>query len=77
MVERRQRDDDRNEGMAGAAAESAEADVSPTCFNPSCDNPGTKRCGRCKRAFYCSSDCQVAHWRSGHKRRCKATAEEK
>jgi hypothetical protein len=28
-------------------------------------------CGRCKSAFYCSKDCQTAHWRE-HKRRCKA-----
>ena len=40
------------------------------CYKP---GPG-KRCGRCKRVFYCGSECQVKHWKEGrnggHKNRC-------
>ena len=37
------------------------------------DHENWKRCGRCKQAFYCDKDCQVAHWkRGGHKQACKA-----
>ena len=28
------------------------------------------RCARCKRASYCSKECQVKHWKSGHKEEC-------
>lgn len=28
------------------------------------------RCSRCKIAMYCSKDCQVKAWKSGHKREC-------
>lgn len=34
-------------------------------------NPRLKKCGRCKRAAYCSPACQRAHW-SKHKPECKA-----
>ena len=27
-------------------------------------------CGRCRVAVYCSRECQINHWRSGHKERC-------
>lgn len=27
-------------------------------------------CGKCKRAAYCSRECQAAHWKSGHKSEC-------
>ena len=44
-----------------------------------CDNPGCGKrlqkplqCSRCKKAQYCSKDCQVAAWKSGHKRECVA-----
>ncbi len=29
-----------------------------------------KRCGRCHSVAYCSTDCQRAHWRSGHRTEC-------
>ncbi|XP_057299229.1 uncharacterized protein LOC130629870 [Hydractinia symbiolongicarpus] len=31
---------------------------------------GSKRCVRCKNAFYCSRECQVQHWKNGHKKSC-------
>ena len=29
-----------------------------------------KRCGGCKRVFYCSRECQMAAWKAGHKAVC-------
>ena len=38
--------------------------------------PATKICSLCKLVYYCSKECQVAHWKTGgHKAECKkATA---
>jgi hypothetical protein len=32
----------------------------------------TFKCGKCRVATYCSKDCQVAHWKAGHKKECNA-----
>ena len=41
------------------------------CANrPGCSNPGLKKCGRCQAAYYCSPDCQRAHWQTP-KPQCK------
>ncbi|XP_050216896.1 ubiquitin carboxyl-terminal hydrolase 18 isoform X2 [Mercurialis annua] len=40
-----------------------------SCAN--CGNSGNKKCSRCKSVFYCSIKCQEAHWKSGHKTKCK------
>ena len=36
--------------------------------------PGTafQTCSRCRRQHYCSKDCQVLAWKTGHKRECAA-----
>jgi len=34
-----------------------------------CQEPCTKKCGRCKSVFYCSGEHQKSHWKS-HKRSC-------
>ncbi len=50
-----------------------------TCGNPLCMELGgdseaalllPKTCRRCHTVSYCSSECQLAHWRSGHKEAC-------
>lgn len=41
------------------------------CSNPSCSEPGTRKCGGCRNANYCSQSCQRSHW-SVHKPACKA-----
>lgn len=34
-------------------------------------------CSRCKKVRYCSRECQIAHWHSGHKLLCKELASQK
>lgn len=34
----------------------------------------TTRCDKCNQAAYCSRDCQLAHWKAGHKQQCSAVA---
>ena len=29
------------------------------------------KCSQCKAASYCSKECQLKHWKSGHKQECK------
>jgi hypothetical protein len=33
--------------------------------------PKLKQCSWCKAVAYCSRDCQVAHWKAGHKEACQ------
>merc|ERR1711865_168423 len=44
-----------------------------------CDNCGqadaTKRCTKCKSAYYCDRGCQQKHWKSSHKKKCGTGAE--
>lgn len=41
---------------------------SPNCAV--CGSPTTTRCSRCKAVRYCSGNCQISHWRQGHKYEC-------
>lgn len=34
-----------------------------------------KSCSRCKRAYYCSAECQKQQWRAGHKDHCRKEGE--
>lgn len=50
------------------------------CENRSCFNTDTvekqlDRCAKCKLAYYCSRDCQVADWKARHKQVCKKGSE--
>jgi tetratricopeptide (TPR) repeat protein len=40
------------------------------CGNPTCDKVGVKVCSACSSVWYCSGDCQKAHW-PNHKGPCK------
>jgi len=45
------------------------------CSNPSCDfcdptGKSFKKCKSCKLRLYCSRECQLAHWKNGHKQEC-------
>ncbi len=44
-----------------------------TCANTACGKTSDKIvlcCKRCREAFYCDRNCQVAHWKAGHKTIC-------
>ena len=41
------------------------------CSNPTCTKAAIKRCSGCQAVYYCSRDCQGAHWKTGHKTKCK------
>jgi ankyrin repeat protein len=43
------------------------------CANPGCSGAGLKKCAVCLEVFFCSKDCQVAHW-PAHKAECKRRA---
>lgn len=50
-----------------------EAQMQSHCANckkskPSGEN--LKRCAKCQAAWYCGRECQVEHWRAGHKQDC-------
>ena len=55
------------------------ADKPPTCFALGCDKPAPKSCcERCRRAWYCSVECQREHWkRGGHKEECSRASGER
>jgi len=38
---------------------------------------GALKCGRCKTAAYCSKECQLAHWKGGHRGQCGLIGETK
>ena len=44
-----------------------------TCENQACQTFADKRCSRCKDVYYCSPECQKAHWLT-HKPNCKKVA---
>ena len=51
----------------------------PCCA--ACDTPKTtkrplKSCNRCHTAQYCNRDCQMNHWKTGHKTECKRLQKE-
>lgn len=76
---------DRNRRMAGMAmnkmnVKEAKRVASMKCSRPMCGKlQGSvgegkskfKVCSRCQTALYCSGECQVAHWKEGHKAECK------
>ena len=68
------------DGLAKTALEEIEAHIRHICQgcnkmrDEGCDDkpyqPYTKRCSKCQSAFYCSRECQMAHWKRSHKHTC-------
>jgi hypothetical protein len=48
-------------------------EASPPLLCIACNNPGTKRCGGCGNARYCSEECQKRDWKQ-HKAICQSFA---
>ena len=42
------------------------------CSTQASESNHLMTCARCKSAFYCSRNCQRAHWKAGHKKICVA-----
>lgn len=36
-----------------------------------CNGEAKQKCSGCLLVFYCSKNCQISDWRSGHKNDCK------
>lgn len=58
-----------NKNATAGAGAGAEQPAEHICAN--CNQPGSKQCGKCKKIYYCSRECQVEHWKTTHKRTCK------
>ncbi|KAG2501759.1 hypothetical protein HYH03_000259 [Edaphochlamys debaryana] len=58
-------------GLAGRWSEAAASDGGDTGGGAAGGLPSLSRCGRCRRVFYCSPQCQRKHWPS-HKPACRA-----
>ena len=66
------------DAAAGASEEDGGAQSKKkTTTTRVCDECGERvalhKCSRCKRARYCSAECQREAWRGGHKAVCQAT----
>lgn len=61
-VQIRQRERERAAGGLGAACDN--------CSHYERNGEKFRRCGRCRRALYCSPECQKAHWKA-HKHECQ------
>jgi hypothetical protein len=58
------------------AQQTAYLEARTHCAKPGCDGAGLKKCAVCLEVFYCSKECQVAHWLA-HKVECKWRANER
>jgi ankyrin repeat protein len=44
------------------------------CAKPGCEGAGAKKCAGCLQVYYCTRECQLAHW-SAHKAECRRSAD--
>ena len=44
------------------------------CAKPGCSGAGLKKCAGCLEVYFCSRECQLAHW-PAHKADCRRSAE--
>ena len=63
--------------------QSSTATIGPKCSSETClvrEGVGKtkfKRCGGCRQMWYCSTHCQVTHWRSSHGKECRQLQQQK
>ena len=43
------------------------------CSYPECNKENCKRfvCMKCRACYYCNTECQLKHWKAGHKNTCR------
>ena len=60
------------EPAAGHPLVQLERAIREKCAHCLADLPAFKQscCVECKAAYYCGRDCQIAHWKAGHKKEC-------
>jgi hypothetical protein len=58
-------------GEGGGGGSSSRVKPSRPCAQCGELFPKLKQCSRCKAVAYCSRDCQLAHWKAGHKQACQ------
>lgn len=66
------------EQVAAAQLQAGQAAAARVCANlrcPSLGVAGSKRCGGCRVARYCSTECSQADWRRGHRLVCRRLGE--
>lgn len=56
---------------SSTSGRSAPVGANNACANCHKKSDKLMMCGKCKQVKYCSRDCQVAHFKSGHKKVCK------
>lgn len=65
-----------NKKKKATQAEGSKGGVCSNCNKSTSEAGSRKYCGRCRKAAYCSEECQKQHWKSGgHKQECVAPAE--
>jgi TPR repeat protein len=47
-----------------------------TCGTPKTTKRPLNACSQCHTTHYCNRDCQMTHWKAGHKRACKRLQKE-
>lgn len=52
--------------------EGEDAKVCTHCGAKNAEGKNFPACSQCKRAYYCSTNCQKSSWKQGHKRICKS-----
>jgi len=64
-----------NKPCTSSNTQSAEKSLSATCASCHKNIESPKCCGRCRNVHYCNRDCQLEHWKNGHKQECKSAAQ--
>jgi ankyrin repeat protein len=60
---------------AGAPAHQTQfLEARTNCALPGCDGAGKKKCAGCLKVYYCTRECQLAHW-PAHKAECRRSAD--
>ncbi|XP_004516813.1 uncharacterized protein [Cicer arietinum] len=69
-IDESDRDFDRDQQLSLRTDEHGGATARRQAACVFCGNLSSTRCSRCKVARYCSAECQIGHWRLGHRYEC-------